>query len=97
MSTFYRKAALICAAAAAGACFAQRRYRSNVRQYQASRYLLTKRKPALVIRAVQLVLQESIGAIGVPHAAARMASPASGPRSLALLSVLPAMGDARRM
>jgi hypothetical protein len=41
--------------------------------------LLTKRKPALVIRAVQLVLQESIGAIGVRHGAARQASPASGP------------------
>jgi hypothetical protein len=36
-------------------CFAQCRYRSNVRQYQALFCLLTKRKPALVIRAVQLV------------------------------------------
>jgi hypothetical protein len=60
-------------------CFAQCRYRSNVRQYQALFCLLTKRKPALVIRAVQLVLQESIGAIGVRHGAARQASPASGP------------------
>jgi hypothetical protein len=35
------------------------------RQYHGRRYqtfwLLTKRKPALVIRALQLVLQESIG------------------------------------
>jgi len=41
---------------------------------------LTKRKLALVIRAVQLVLQEPIGAIGVRHGAARQASPASGPK-----------------
>jgi len=41
---------------------------------------LTKRKPALVIRAVQLVLQESIGVIGVRRGAARTASPASGPK-----------------
>lgn len=61
-------------------CFAQCRYRSNVQQYQALFCLLTKRKPALVIRAVQLVLQESIGAIGVRTGAARQASPASGPK-----------------
>jgi hypothetical protein len=61
-------------------CFAQCRCRSNVRQYQALFCLLTKRKPALVIRAAQLVLQESIVAIGVRHGAARQASPASGPK-----------------
>ena len=49
------------------------------RQYQTF-WLLTKRKPALVIRAAQLVLQELIGAIGVRHGAARQASPASGPK-----------------
>jgi len=48
---------------------------------------LTKHKPALVIRAVQLVLQEPIGAIGVRHGAARQASPASG-RKIALLGRL---------
>jgi len=48
---------------------------------------LTKHKPALVIRAVQLVLQEPIGAIGVRHGAARQASPASG-RKIALLGWL---------
>jgi len=41
---------------------------------------LTKRKPELVIRAVQPVSQESIGAIGVRNGAARQASPASGPK-----------------
>jgi len=46
-------------------------------QYQALFCLLTKRKLALVIREVQLVLQESIG---VRHGAARQASPASGPK-----------------
>ena len=78
MSTFYKKAALICAALPLVRCFAQCRSRSNVQQYQALFCLLTKRKPALVIRAVQLVLQEPIDAIGVLVGAARQASPASG-------------------
>jgi hypothetical protein len=69
-------------------CFAQRRYRSNVRQFQALFCLLTRRKPALVIRAVQLVLRESIGAIGVRHGAARQASLASG-RKIALHGRVP--------
>ena len=63
-------------------CFAQCRYRSNVRQYQALFCLLTKRKLALVIRAVQLVSQGSIGVIGVPYGAARQASPASRPKDV---------------
>jgi hypothetical protein len=61
-------------------CFAQCQYRSNIRQYQALFCLLTKRKPALVSRAVQLVLPESIGAIGVKTGGARRALPASGPK-----------------
>jgi hypothetical protein len=58
--------------------FAHRRYRSNVRQYQALFYLSIKQKPELVSRALQPVLQESIGAIGGQNGAARQASPASG-------------------
>ena len=42
-------------------CFVQCRYRSNVQQTQALFCQLTKRKPALVIRAVQLALQAPIG------------------------------------
>ena len=50
----------------------------DFRIYQTLCWVLTKLNLALVIRAVQLVLQESIGAIGVRHDAARQASPASG-------------------
>ena len=60
--------------------FAPCRYRSNVRQYKVLFYLLIKRKPALVSRALQLVLLESIGAIGVQNGAVRQASPASTPK-----------------
>jgi hypothetical protein len=77
MLTFYKRAALSAWQLRLVRCFEQCRYLSNVRQYQALFCLLTKRKPALVIRAVQLVLQESICATGVRHGAARQASPAS--------------------
>jgi hypothetical protein len=71
-----RLPALICAAAAAGTLISA----MHVQQYQGLFCLLTKRKPALVIRAVQLVWQEPIGAIGVRTGAARQASLASGPK-----------------
>jgi len=79
MRTFWKKVTLIARQLRLERCFAQCRYRSNVRRYQALFCLLTKRKPALVIRAVQLVLQESIGVIGVPNGAARQALPARDP------------------
>ena len=56
-STFRKKAALICAAAAVVRRIAQCRWRSNIRQYQALFYLLIKHKPASVSRALQLVLR----------------------------------------
>ena len=62
-------------------CLVRCRYRSKARQLRVLCCLLTKHKPALVIRAVQSVLQESIGAIGVRHGAARRALPASYQRT----------------
>jgi hypothetical protein len=63
-------------------CLRPLRFRSSGRHCHRRQsptfWRLTKPRPALVIRAVQLALQESIGAIGVRHGAARQASPASG-------------------
>ena len=76
-------------------CFVQCQYRSNVQQPQALFCLLTKRKPALVIRAVQLVLQVPIGA---QPGAARQASLASGPkeRPIAVRALIRHLAQYRR-
>jgi hypothetical protein len=80
MSTLYKKAALICAAAAAGTVLCA--IPISVERSATSGIVLSidQAQAALVIRAVQLVLQEPIGAIDVRIGAARQASPANGPK-----------------